>query len=55
MSSLAEILERQSVLLIESTVPAEMTIAEWRRRRVRRDSRPPRERRWQRLDRSFSS
>jgi len=50
MSSLAQILEGQSVLLIESTVPADMTIAEWRRRRVRRDPRPRRDRRWQRLD-----
>ena len=33
MSSLAELLERQSVLLVEATIPADMTIAEWRRSR----------------------
>lgn len=39
MASLAEILELQSVLLVESTLPADVTIAEWRRRRTRRDAR----------------
>jgi hypothetical protein len=33
MSSLAELLERQSVLLLEATIPADMTIADWRRSR----------------------
>jgi hypothetical protein len=33
MSSLAEHLELQSVLLVESTIPAEMTIEDWRRSR----------------------
>jgi hypothetical protein len=33
MPSLVELLERQSVLLLEATIPADMTIAEWRRRR----------------------
>jgi hypothetical protein len=55
VSSLAQILEGQSVLLIESTVPADMTIAEWRRRRVRRGTRPPRDRRWQRLGRRWNA
>jgi hypothetical protein len=44
MSLLTEHLERQSVLLVEATIPADMTIAEWRRRPVRRGL-PPRRRR----------
>ena len=31
MPSLAELIERNSVVLMESTIPAEFTIAEWRR------------------------
>jgi hypothetical protein len=46
MSSLAQILEGQSVLVVESTLPGDMTIAEWRRGRTRRDARPRRGRRW---------
>jgi hypothetical protein len=44
MSLLTEHLERQSVLLVEATIPADMTIAEWRHRPVRRGL-PPRRRR----------
>jgi hypothetical protein len=33
MSSLADHLERHSVSLVESTIPAHMTIDEWRRSR----------------------
>jgi hypothetical protein len=36
MATLAQILELQSVLLVESTLPGDMTIAEWRRRRPQR-------------------
>jgi hypothetical protein len=36
MTSLTEHLERHSVLLVEATIPADMTIGEWRRRRVPR-------------------
>jgi hypothetical protein len=50
MSSLTQILERQSVLLVESTLPGDMTIDEWRRRRVRRDAGPRLDRRWRRLN-----
>ena len=39
MATLAEILELQSVLLVESTLPGDMTIAEWRYRRPRRTGR----------------
>jgi hypothetical protein len=39
MSSLAEHLERQSVLVMESSIPVGMTIDEWRRTRVTRQSR----------------
>lgn len=46
MSSLAQILEGQSVLIIESTLPGDTTIAEWRRRRTRLEARPRRGRRW---------
>jgi hypothetical protein len=35
-TDLAHTLERQSVLLMEATLPADMTIAEWRRTRTRR-------------------
>jgi hypothetical protein len=34
MSSLTELLERQSVHVLEATIPADMTITEWRRRRA---------------------
>jgi hypothetical protein len=34
MSSLNDLLEQQSVVLVEATIPADMTIAEWRRRRT---------------------
>jgi hypothetical protein len=49
MSSLTEPLERRSVLLVEATIPADMTIAEWRRRRTP-PGQPARRRRrvWQR-------
>lgn len=40
MPSLAELLARDCVVQMESTIPAELTIAEWRRRR-----RPPQRRR----------
>jgi hypothetical protein len=39
MSSFAEHLERQSVLVMESTIPVGMTIDEWRRTRATRQSR----------------
>lgn len=38
MSSLAELLARQSIMVVEATIPADMTIAEWRRSRTQ----PPR-------------
>jgi hypothetical protein len=38
MSSLYELLEEHSVVVVEATIPADMTIAEWRRVR---NSRPP--------------
>jgi hypothetical protein len=50
MPSLTQILEQQSVLLVESTLPGDMTIDEWRRRRVRRDARPRQDRRWRLLN-----
>ena len=31
MPSIAELLERDCVVLIESTIPADLTIAQWRR------------------------
>ena len=31
MPSLAELIERNSVVLMESTIPTDMTIADWRR------------------------
>jgi hypothetical protein len=34
MSSLTELLDQQSVVLMESTIPADMTVDEWRRRRI---------------------
>jgi len=34
MPSLAELLARDCVVQMESTIPAELTIAEWRRRRL---------------------
>jgi hypothetical protein len=44
MSSLTEVLEQQSVVLVEATIPADMAIDEWRRRRMQR-LRPARRRR----------
>ena len=35
MPSIPDLLERDCVMLVESTIPAGMTIADWRRRRVR--------------------
>jgi hypothetical protein len=35
MPSIADILERDCVVRVESTIPADMTIAEWRRRQAR--------------------
>jgi hypothetical protein len=35
-SSLAQQLERQSVVLMESTIPRDMTCEQWRRRSARR-------------------
>jgi hypothetical protein len=35
MPSVPELLERDCVVLIESTIPAHMTIAEWRRDQTR--------------------
>jgi hypothetical protein len=35
MASIAELLERDCVVHIDATIPAEMTIAEWRRVRTR--------------------
>jgi hypothetical protein len=35
MPSLADLLERDCVVLIESTIPADITIADWRRARAR--------------------
>jgi hypothetical protein len=49
MSPLAELLERQSVLLVEATIPADMTVAEWRRRRMRGGRPAPRAARPRRL------
>lgn len=37
MSSLTELLDQQSVVLMEATIPVGMTVDEWRRRRI-----PPR-------------
>lgn len=34
MSSLTELLDRQSVVLMEATIPVGMTVDEWRRRRI---------------------
>lgn len=36
ITSIAEYLERQSVRLVESTIPEGMTIEEWRKLRARR-------------------
>jgi hypothetical protein len=41
MPSLSEILERQSVVLMESTVPPDLTLDEWRRRHGRPRRRTP--------------
>jgi len=49
-TDLAHILERQSVLLVEATLPADMTIAEWRRTRTRRHPRAPQDGLLQRLN-----
>jgi hypothetical protein len=35
MTSMSQQLERDCVVLIEATIPADMTIAEWRRVRTR--------------------
>jgi hypothetical protein len=35
MATLPELLERDCVVLMESTIPAEITIAEWRRMQAR--------------------
>ena len=35
MPSLAELLERDCVVRMESTIPAELTIAQWRRAQAR--------------------
>jgi hypothetical protein len=35
MPSIADLLERDCVVLIESTIPADMTIAQWRRAQTR--------------------
>jgi hypothetical protein len=35
MPSVAELLERDCVVAMESTIPAEMTIATWRRIQIR--------------------
>jgi hypothetical protein len=54
MASLAETIERDCVVLVESTIPADMTIADWRRARARhrletrRGSRLRRVRGWRR-------
>jgi hypothetical protein len=48
MPSIAELLERDCVVLIESTIPADMSIAEWRRAQARHRVEPlrgPRRRR----------
>ena len=42
MSSLTDLLEQQSVVLMEATIPGHTTIAEWRRHRARRTGRPRR-------------
>ena len=42
MSSLSELLERDCVVLMESTIPAQMTIPEWRRVQARLRVNPPR-------------
>jgi hypothetical protein len=44
MRSLGEILESQSVLVMEATIPPDMTVDEWRRRHARpnRRARVPR-------------
>ena len=42
MPTLAELLERNCVVLMESTIPAEMTIADWRRLLARHRVEPPR-------------
>ena len=47
MDTLTELLDRQSVLVMEATIPADMTIADWRRSRARHTARPRRiARRW---------
>ena len=51
MPSLAEILERQSVIVMDATVPPDMTLDEWRRRHAR-PSRRRRLPRWLRPDRA---
>jgi hypothetical protein len=46
MPSLAELLEEQSVVLMEATIPPDMTLDEWRRRHARPSRRPQRVPRW---------
>jgi hypothetical protein len=52
-SALAEELERQSVVLVECSIPAHMTINQWRASRAG-DRRPP-GRRWRLASRSRPS
>jgi hypothetical protein len=49
MPSLADILERDCVVLIESTIPADMTIAQWRRVKTRNRVEMRRGPRWRRV------
>jgi hypothetical protein len=42
---LSERVGREAVQVVESTIPADMTIDEWRRRRPRTEPRRPRRRR----------
>ena len=54
-TDLAQMLERQSVLLVEATLPADMTIAEWRRTRTRPHPRARQDGLFQRLNLGRSS
>jgi hypothetical protein len=51
MPSLAELLERGCVVQMESTIPAELTIAQWRRAQARQRVEPRRGRRLRRVRR----
>lgn len=42
MPTVAELLERECVVVMESTIPAQMTISEWRRSQRRQRLRPGR-------------